>query len=94
MPACEVLRSTARVQGMILNPGETLSLPGAIAEGDYYGMQTFDQALYGLVKQGEISLETAMSAASHPHDLKLLLAAEGERSTSVQWLMDEGAPSH
>ena len=90
VPACEVLRSTARVQAMILNSEETIALPTAITEGAYYGMQSFDQALYTLVKQGDISLDTALTAASHPHDLKLLLAAEGERSTSVQWVMDEG----
>jgi twitching motility protein PilT len=89
VPACEVLRSTARVQAMILNPAETIALPSAIAEGEYYGMQSFDQALYHHVKAGRVSLDTAMTAASHPHDLKLLLAAEGERSTSVQWVMDE-----
>ena len=42
---CEVLRMTARVKDMIMNPEETARLIDAIAEGGYYGMQTFDQAL-------------------------------------------------
>ena len=89
VPACEVLRTTARVQSMILNQEETIALPSAIAEGGYYGMQTFDQALYGLITSGEVSLDDALPMASQPHDLKLLLAAEGERTTSVAWVMDD-----
>ena len=42
---CEVLRMTGRVRDMIINPEETGRLPEVIAEGAYYGMQTFDQAL-------------------------------------------------
>ena len=46
---CEVLVATGRVQDLILNPKETGRLTEVIAEGEYYGMQTFDQALLGHV---------------------------------------------
>ena len=36
---------TGRVRDMIMNPDETGKLREVIAEGAYYGMQTFDQAL-------------------------------------------------
>ena len=43
---------TGRVRDMILNPEETGRLPEVIAEGGYYGMQTFDQALLAHVQAG------------------------------------------
>jgi twitching motility protein PilT len=82
-PACEVLTMTGRVRDLISNPDETAKLSEVIAEGSYYGMQTFDQALLALYQEGRISMDEALKAATHPHDFKLLVAAEGQRSTSV-----------
>ena len=81
--ACEVLTMTGRVRDMISDPNETGKLGEVIAEGSYYGMQTFDQALLGLHREGKISMDEALKAATHPHDFKLLVASEGQRSTSV-----------
>ena len=81
---CEVLRTTGRVRDMIIRPEETTRLSEAIAEGGYYGMQTFDQALREHVAAGRISMDDAMMAASQPHDFKLLVAAEGNSSNSVE----------
>ncbi len=81
---CEILRMTGRVRDMIIKPEETSRLPEAIAEGEYYGMQTFDQALMHHVQAGRVSMADALKAASHPHDFKLLVASEGQRSTSVE----------
>jgi twitching motility protein PilT len=83
-PACEVLTTTGRVRDLISNPEETAKLSEVIAEGSYYGMQTFDQALLTLYQDGKISMDEALKAATHPHDFKLLVAAEGQRSTSVE----------
>ena len=83
VPTCEILRMTGRVRDMIVNPEETGRLPQAIAEGGYYGMQTFDQALFEHLEAGRVSMEDALKAASNPHDFKLLVAAGGRRSTSV-----------
>jgi len=82
-PACEVLTMTGRVRDLISNPEETAKLGEVIAEGSYYGMQTFDQALLTLYQDGKITMDEALKAATHPHDFKLLVAAEGQRSTSV-----------
>jgi twitching motility protein PilT len=87
---CEVLRMTGRVRDMIHDPELTGQLPEVISEGAYYGMQTFDQALLGHVQQGLVSMEDALKAATHPHDFKLLVSSDGQRSTSVDQLMDEG----
>ena len=50
---CEVMVVTGRVQDLILNPEETGRITEVISEGDYYGMQTFDQALLGYVVGGQ-----------------------------------------
>ena len=84
---CEVLRMTGRVRDMILNPNETGKLPEVISEGAYYGMQTFDQALLAHVQEGRVSMEDALKAATQPHDFKLLVSSEGQRSTSVENVM-------
>jgi twitching motility protein PilT len=81
---CEVLRMTGRVRDMIMRPEETTLLHEAIAEGTYYGMQTFDQALREHVEAGRISMDDAMLAATHPHDFKLLVASNGQATHSVE----------
>jgi twitching motility protein PilT len=85
--SCEILRMTGRVKDMIMNPEETGRLTDAIAEGTYYGMQTFDQALLGHVRDGRVAMDEALRNATSPHDFKLMVAADGQRSTSVEQLM-------
>jgi twitching motility protein PilT len=80
---CEILRTTGRVRDMILDPTQTGKLVEVIASGGYYGMQTFDQALYGHVKAGRVTFEDAMRVASSPHDFKLLMQAEGRKGTTM-----------
>src|SRR5437899_10652628 len=57
VPACEVLRGSARVQAMLLDPRELANLHDAIADGSYYGMQSFDQALLHWVQEGKVALD-------------------------------------
>ena len=80
---CEVLVMTGRVRDMIMDPHQTGALTEVITEGEYYGMQTFDQALLKHYQSGRVSMEDAMRIASKPHDFKLLVAAEGRRGTSM-----------
>jgi twitching motility protein PilT len=80
---CEILRMTGRVRDMIVDPAQTGKLVEVITSGGYYGMQTFDQALYGHVKAGRVTFEDAMQVASSPHDFKLLMQAEGRRGTTM-----------
>jgi twitching motility protein PilT len=88
---CEVLRMTGRVKDMILDPEMTGKLPEVIAEGAYYGMQSFDQALLGHVQNGLVTMEEALKASTHPHDFKLLVSSGGQRSTSVEQAIEEPA---
>ena len=85
---CEVMRMTGRVRDMIMDPEQTGRLPEVIAEGGYYGMQTFDQHLFTHLKAGRIDMETATQFASSPHDFKLLVAADGKRGTTMDDLDD------
>ena len=89
--ACEILRMTGRVRDMIMDHEQTGRLPEVIADGGYYGMQTFDQALFGHLKAGRVTMEEAMLAASSPHDFKLLVAADGKRGTTMDDVADAEA---
>jgi twitching motility protein PilT len=40
-------------------------------------MQTFDQALVGLIRDGVVTLEAAMHASTSPHDLTVELRRLG-----------------
>ena len=80
---CEVLRMTGRVRDMIVDPDQTGKLIEVISTGSYYGMQTFDQALFGHVKAGRVTFEDAMRVASSPHDFKLLMQSDGRRGTTM-----------
>jgi twitching motility protein PilT len=81
---CEILRMTGRVRDMILDPDQTGKLVEVITSGGYYGMQTFDQALFGHVKAGRVTFEDAMRVASSPHDFKLLMQADGREGTTME----------
>src|SRR5918996_4633428 len=91
VPTVEVLRMTGRVRDMITDPTQTGRLPEVIAEGSFYGMQTFDQHLFEHLRAGRVSMEQALQAASSPHDFKLLVAADGKRGTTMDDLADAEA---
>ena len=73
VPAVEVLVNTGRVAERILDPELTSTIPDVIAEGSFYGMQTFDQSLAELVKIGLVTVEDAADHASSRHDFMLAL---------------------
>lgn len=77
VPALEVMVVNGRIQQAIADPLLTGEISQIIADGEYYGMQTFDQALGQLVMKGELDLQQAMNAASNPHDLKVMLERSG-----------------
>lgn len=77
IPAVEVLVSNGRVYEAIVDPLETRTIPDIIAEGDFYGMQTFDQHLLELFESDAVSMEEAMHASTNPHDLHLAMRKAG-----------------
>jgi twitching motility protein PilT len=79
VPAVEVLVTTGRIADRIIDPagGQGETIEELIADGEWYGMQTFDQSLFNLYKAGMVSLPDAMAGASNPHDFRLSLQQAG-----------------
>jgi len=77
VPAIELMVMTKRIRDLILDSDQTHKIEEAIREGDYYGMQTFDQSLLSLYKEGLVTLQDAALIASNPHDFKLMAQQEG-----------------
>jgi twitching motility protein PilT len=80
VPACEVMINTPYIQECINDREKTLLIRDAIAAGvSQYGMQTFDQSIYQLYKDGYISYEQGLRYSSSPDNFKLRVM--GIRST-------------
>ena len=72
VPAAEVLVNTAAIKEYIRDKDKLELVEQAIAEGHMqYHSQTFDQALLNLYQSGQITLETAMNAATNKDDFDL-----------------------
>src|SRR5688500_16953441 len=74
----EIMVMTGRVHDMIPDPEQTGHLPEVIREGEYYGMQTFDQHLLKHLQGGRITYGEAMKVATSPHDFKLMVQADSK----------------
>jgi len=81
VPAVEVLIVTETVKDHIVDSNKTKQIPDVIAKSKiHYGMQTFDQSLYELYKEGLITYEEALRQATSPDDFALKV--KGVQSTS------------
>jgi twitching motility protein PilT len=72
IPAVEVMVVNARIAELI-RERRTAEISEAVAEGEFFQMQTFAQALIDLVLRGLVDRETAANAASNRHDFVLEL---------------------
>jgi twitching motility protein PilT len=79
VPVVEVLVNTGRVFDRIVDPEQTAGILDVISGGEFYGMQTFDQALVKLVKEGVVAADEARRTATNPHDFDLALHGTLER---------------
>ena len=78
VPAVEVLVGTSRVFDAIVRPGTTpADLDALMSDGEYYGMQTFDQSLLNLYKNGFVSLRDVLAASSDAQEFRISLATAG-----------------
>ncbi len=75
--AMEIAINTGRIADAIADQDKTSTITSLIAEGSYYGMQTFDQHLVRLVRDGVVTLEAALAASTNPHDLTVQLRQVG-----------------
>jgi len=82
----EVLINTPLAADLI-RKGEVHELKSLMKRSTDLGMQTFDQALYNLYVQGEITYEDALLHADSSNDLRLMIKlgseTDGEHLTSV-----------
>ena len=75
--ALEVMVANGRIAQCIAEPQLGGDISEIIADGEYYGMQTFDQHLAKLVEQGVVDMEGASLGATNIHDLRVVLNRKG-----------------
>jgi twitching motility protein PilT len=84
IPSVEVMLTTPTVREYILDPEKVPLLHQLIAEGvTQYGMQTFDQSVLALLREGLITEEEALRNCNNPNELALKLkgiAATSDRT--------------
>ena len=102
IPAVEILVATGRIFDKIVNADETHEIEQIISEGEYYGMQTFDQSLLSIYGEGLIDLREALAASTSPHDLRLMIeqftmqraSEQADRQLSAELAVFEGRNAH
>ncbi len=77
VPAVEVLVMTGTIREYIIDADKTYLIRDAMEEGQYYGMQTFDQSLLQLYQDRKITLDDAISMAHNAHDFKIKIRQLG-----------------
>jgi twitching motility protein PilT len=91
VPAVEVMIATPFIRDCIVDKDRTGLIAGAIAAGtSQYGMQSFDQSIFGLYQQGLVTLEEALRWASNVDEFKLKVQGIG---TTAEIARDEMARS-
>jgi twitching motility protein PilT len=94
--ACEVMITNARIADLI-RENRVGEIEDAIADGAFFKMQTFTQALISLVLGEIVDKETAANAAGNKHDFLVALdkavkeKAEEERKAAEEPEADEPA---
>lgn len=84
VPAIEVMVNTRIVQDCIRNADRQAELQDIIAKGAHYGMRTFDQDLIRLVREGAITRDVALAAATTPGDVDLQLRIGGGETEEIE----------
>jgi twitching motility protein PilT len=70
--AVEVMVNNSRIADLI-RESRTEEIADAVADGAFFEMQTFEQALIGLVLGGHVERDVAANAASNVHDFNVAL---------------------
>src|SRR3954470_6488410 len=76
--AVEVMVMNSRI-GDLIREGRAEEITDAVAEGDFFQMQTFTQALITHVLAGNVDRETAANAATNRHDFLVSLEQAEKR---------------
>ncbi|OED45666.1 type IV pili twitching motility protein PilT [Endozoicomonas sp. (ex Bugula neritina AB1)] len=78
----EVLLNTPLAQDMI-RYGDAAGLKTLMKKSTELGMKTFDQALYELYKNGDISFDVAMAHADSSNDLRLMIKLDSDTASDI-----------
>jgi twitching motility protein PilT len=81
--AVEVMVMNARIADLI-REGRADEITDAVAEGDFFQMQTFTQALIEHVLSGKVDAEIAANAATNRHDFLVSLEQAAKRQRAEQ----------
>jgi twitching motility protein PilT len=77
VPAVEALVGTQKMSEAIAAGADEQTLEALMREGEYHGMQTFDQALLSLYQDTIISVRDAVASAARPEDLRIAMQQSG-----------------
>jgi twitching motility protein PilT len=90
--AVEVMTATPFIRDCILDKDKTHSILGAIAAGtSQYGMQTFDQSIFGHYKRGAVSYDDALRYATNQDEFKLRVQGIATTSEMARQEMHESS---
>lgn len=79
----EVLLNTPLVADLI-RKGEVSEIKAIMTRSTELGMQTFDQALFKLYVQDQISYQDSLAYADSPNDLRLMIKLQAERAKNKE----------
>ncbi|WP_018881721.1 MULTISPECIES: PilT/PilU family type 4a pilus ATPase [unclassified Thioalkalivibrio] len=86
VPAVEIMINTPLMSDLILK-GEVHEMKELMSRSREQGMQTFDQALFDLYENRQISYDEALRNADSVNDLRLRIKLDSQRA------QDDGAPA-
>lgn len=73
----ELCVNTGRITDAIIDQEKTSQIADLVKEGGFYGMQSFDQHLVALVRDGVVTIDDATMTSTNPHDLGVELRRLG-----------------
>jgi twitching motility protein PilT len=87
----EVMVNNARIADLI-REGRPEEISDAIGEGEYFGMQTFQQALIAKVLEGAIDSDSAADASTNRHDFRVALEREMKLQAVAVEVLQQAEP--
>jgi twitching motility protein PilT len=92
VPAIEIMVNTPTIREFLINPDKLPMIHSAVADGvTQYGMQTFDQSVLALLREGSITEEEALKNCNNPNELELKLKGISATSDRLWRSVDDGA---
>jgi len=82
LPAIEIMINTPMIKKLLLE-GRTLEIGEHIAQGEYYGMQSFNQSLVALIQSNMITYPVGLEYATSPEELRLAMEGLGTGTRSI-----------